>query len=143
MEINLNIILKLKKQIKKIFYLKSLRNSKEHHPQNIGINLRLMNTMLIKIFHKKIICFKYKSKGANHKFLQIQIKLKWTRGYQEYKKRQRNIKKFLYRRMIMLLTKIQKVQVVSKVVKLCLKIFWILWILYKDKYINKKVKSPP
>ena len=76
LEINLNTILKLKKQIIKIFYQKSLRNLKEHHPQNIGINLRLMNTKLIKIFHKKIIYLKYKSKEVNLKFLQIQIKSK-------------------------------------------------------------------
>ena len=143
LEINLNTILKLKKQIIKIFYQKSLRNLKEHHPQNIGINLKLMNTKLIKIFHKKIIYLKYKSKEVNLKFLQIQIKSKWTLGFQEYKKHQRNIKKFLYHLMTMLLTKIQKVQAVNKGVKLCLKIFWILWILYKGKYINKKVKSLP
>ena len=143
MEINLNKFLKLKKQIKKTFYLKSLRNLKEHHHQNIDINLRLMNTKPFKIFLKKIICFKFKNKQENHKFLQTPIKLSWIKGFQKYRKHQKNIKKFLYRLMTMLLTKIQKVQAVSREVKLWWIIFQILWILYKDKYINKKVKSQP
>lgn len=77
-----------------IYCLKSPKNLKELHPQNKGINRRLMNMKLIRIFLKKIIYFKLKSKEVNHKFLQIQFKLRWNRRFQEFKKHLRNIKKF-------------------------------------------------
>lgn len=76
LEINLNKILKLKIQMIKIYCLKLPRNLKELHPQNKGINHRLMNMKLIKIFLKKIIYFKLKIKEVNHKFLQIKFKLR-------------------------------------------------------------------
>lgn len=133
LEVNLNQFLNLKKQMKKIFYLKSPRNLKEH-PQNIDINLRLMNIKLIKIFLRKIIYFKLKSMVENPKFSQIQIKLRWILGF-------KNKKQLLNRLMTMLLRKIQKVQAVSIWLILCQTILRTLWILCKDKYINKKVLS--
>lgn len=113
LEINLNTILKLKKQMKKIFYLKSPRSSKERHRQNIGINLKWMNMKLFRIFLKKIFYF-FKSKEVNHKFLQIQFRLRWNQGFQEDKKHRKNIKKSLYLHMTMPLKKIQKVQATSR-----------------------------
>ena len=87
----------------KIYCLKLPRNLKELHPQNKGINHRLMNMKLIKIFLKKIIYFKLKIKEVNHKFLQIKFKLRWNRAFKDFDKHLKNIKKFLYLLTTMLL----------------------------------------
>jgi len=67
-----------------------------------------------KIFLKKINNFKLKNKEVNHKFLQIQFKLKWIR-IKNYKNNQRNIQEFLLLNLMKkLLTGIQKVQAANK-----------------------------
>jgi len=68
---------------------------------------------LFRIFLKKIFYF-FKSKEVNHKFLQIQFRLRWNQGFQEDKKHRKNIKKSLYLHMTMPLKKIQKVQATSR-----------------------------